>query len=69
MEIIEEIQGNGRLPRLQPSLFAQQGQAYFLPTVSEQEADAFSAEIKVKCFKAFQIRGNWNYSLIHANAE
>lgn len=46
VEIIEEIQGNGRLPRLQPSLFAQQGQAYFLPTVSEQEADAFSAEIK-----------------------
>lgn len=53
VEIIEEVQGNGRLPPLQPSsVFVQQGHTHFLPSVSEQEAAEFSliapsAEIKV----------------------
>lgn len=53
VEIIEEVQGNGRLPALQPSsVFVQQGHAHFLPSLSEQEAVEFSlitpgAEIKV----------------------
>lgn len=54
VEIIEEVQGNGRLPPLQPSSpFAQQGHTHFLPTLSEQEAAVFSlispdAEMKVE---------------------
>ncbi|XP_035855272.1 protein ELYS isoform X5 [Sander lucioperca] len=53
VEIIEEVQGNGRLPALQPSsVFVQQGHAHFLPSLSEQEAVEFSlitpgAEIKM----------------------
>ncbi|KAF1393021.1 hypothetical protein PFLUV_G00034070 [Perca fluviatilis] len=53
VEIIEEVQGNGRLPALQPSsVFVQQGHAHFLPSLSEQEAAEFSlitpgAEIKM----------------------
>lgn len=53
VEIIEEVQGNGRLPPLQPSsVFVQQGHTHFLPSVSEQEAAEFSliapgAEMKV----------------------
>lgn len=53
VEIIEEVQGNGRLPPLQPSsVFVQQGHTHFLPSLSEQEAAAFSlitpgAEMKV----------------------
>ncbi|XP_029000032.1 protein ELYS isoform X3 [Betta splendens] len=43
VEIIEEVQGNGRLPPLQStSVFVQQGHTHFLPTVSEQEAAHFS---------------------------
>lgn len=53
VEIIEEVQGNGRLPPLQPaSVFVQQGQSHFLPSLSEQEAEEFSlmtpgADLKV----------------------
>ncbi|CAJ1048923.1 protein ELYS isoform X3 [Xyrichtys novacula] len=53
VEIIEEVQGNGRLPPLQPSsVFLQQEHTHFLPSLSEQEAAAFSlitpaAEIKM----------------------
>uniref|UniRef100_A0A4W6FWV7 AT-hook containing transcription factor 1 n=1 Tax=Lates calcarifer TaxID=8187 RepID=A0A4W6FWV7_LATCA len=53
VEIIEEVQGNGRLPPLQPSsVFVQQGQTHFLPSLSEEEAAVFSlvapgAEMKV----------------------
>ncbi|XP_034732784.1 protein ELYS isoform X2 [Etheostoma cragini] len=53
VEIIEEVQGNGRLPPLQPSsVFVQQGHAHLLPSLSEQEAVEFSlispgAEIKM----------------------
>ncbi|XP_068586372.1 protein ELYS isoform X2 [Cebidichthys violaceus] len=43
VEIIEEVQGNGRLPPLQPSsVFEQQGHTHFLPSLSEQEAAEFS---------------------------
>ncbi|KAK2854214.1 hypothetical protein Q5P01_006875 [Channa striata] len=43
VEIIEEVQGNGRLPPLQPSsVFLQQGHTHFLPNVSQQEAAEFS---------------------------
>uniref|UniRef100_A0A7N6FAH4 AT hook containing transcription factor 1 n=1 Tax=Anabas testudineus TaxID=64144 RepID=A0A7N6FAH4_ANATE len=43
VEIIEEVQGNGRLPALQPSsVFVQQGHTHFLQSVSEQEAAEFS---------------------------
>uniref|UniRef100_A0A665V9W7 AT hook containing transcription factor 1 n=1 Tax=Echeneis naucrates TaxID=173247 RepID=A0A665V9W7_ECHNA len=43
VEIIEEVQGNGRLPPLQPSaVFAQQENTDFLPSLSEQEAAEFS---------------------------
>ncbi|XP_040891235.1 protein ELYS [Toxotes jaculatrix] len=43
VEIIEEVQGNGRLPPLHPSsVFAQQGHTHFLPSLSEQEAAEFS---------------------------
>ncbi|XP_044055281.1 protein ELYS isoform X2 [Siniperca chuatsi] len=53
VEIIEEVQGNGRLPPLQPnSVFVQQGHTHFLPSLSEQEAAEFSlitpgAEMKI----------------------
>ncbi|KAM3625435.1 uncharacterized protein V6R79_012009 [Siganus canaliculatus] len=53
VEIIEEVQGNGRLPPLQPSsAYVQPGHAHFLPTLSEQEAAELSlltpeAEIKM----------------------
>uniref|UniRef100_A0A668A031 AT hook containing transcription factor 1 n=1 Tax=Myripristis murdjan TaxID=586833 RepID=A0A668A031_9TELE len=53
VEIIEEVQGNGRLPPLQPSpLFVEQRHPHFLPSLSEQEAAALSiitpeAELKV----------------------
>ncbi|XP_032372518.1 protein ELYS isoform X3 [Etheostoma spectabile] len=53
VEIIEEVQGNGRLPALQPSsVFVQQGHAHYLPSLSEQEAVELSlispgAEIKM----------------------
>ncbi|XP_018522322.1 protein ELYS isoform X3 [Lates calcarifer] len=53
VEIIEEVQGNGRLPPLQPSsVFVQQGQTHFLPSLSEEEAAVFSlvapgAEMKI----------------------
>ncbi|XP_034414554.1 protein ELYS isoform X2 [Cyclopterus lumpus] len=53
VEIIEEVQGNGRLPPLQPSsVFEQQGHTHFLPSLSEQEAAEFSqitpgAEMKI----------------------
>lgn len=43
VEIIEEVQGNGRLPPLQPSsVFVEQGHTSFLPSLSAQEASAFS---------------------------
>ncbi|XP_059206750.1 protein ELYS [Centropristis striata] len=43
VEIIEEVQGNGRLPPLQPSsVFVQPGHTHFLPSLSEQEAAEFS---------------------------
>ncbi|XP_047436252.1 protein ELYS isoform X2 [Mugil cephalus] len=43
VEIIEEVQGNGRLPPLQPSsVFVQQEHTHFLPTLEEQEAAVFS---------------------------
>ena len=51
VEIIEEVQGNGRLPPLQPSsVYVDHG--HFLPSLSEQEAAEFSlitpgAEMKV----------------------
>lgn len=54
VEIIEEVQGNGRLPPLQPSsVFVQQAHTHFLPSLSEQEAAEFSlitpgAEMKVR---------------------
>ncbi|XP_041794919.1 protein ELYS isoform X2 [Chelmon rostratus] len=53
VEIIEEVQGNGRLPPLQPSsVFVQQAHTHFLPSLSEQEAAEFSlitpgAEMKI----------------------
>ncbi|XP_047198111.1 protein ELYS isoform X2 [Hippoglossus stenolepis] len=53
VEIIEEVQGNGRLPPLQASsVFVQQGHKHFLPSLSEQEAAEFSlippgAEMKI----------------------
>ncbi|XP_076579713.1 protein ELYS isoform X2 [Chaetodon auriga] len=53
VEIIEEVQGNGRLPPLQSSsVFVQQGHTHFLPSLSEQEAAEFSlltpgAEMKI----------------------
>ncbi|XP_056268602.1 protein ELYS isoform X2 [Pseudoliparis swirei] len=53
VEIIEEVQGNGRLPPLQPtSVIEQQGDAHFLPSLSEQDAAEFSlippgAEMKI----------------------
>lgn len=52
VEIIEEVQGNGRLPPLQPSsVFVQQGHTHFLPAVSAEEAEfsliAPGAEMKV----------------------
>ncbi|XP_060897041.1 protein ELYS isoform X2 [Labrus mixtus] len=43
VEIIEEVQGNGRLPPLQPStVFVQQEHTHFLSDLSEPEAAAFS---------------------------
>ncbi|XP_071368388.1 protein ELYS isoform X1 [Centroberyx affinis] len=43
VEIIEEVQGNGRLPPLQPSpLFVEQRHSHFLPSLSEQEAAELS---------------------------
>ncbi|XP_019935488.2 protein ELYS isoform X2 [Paralichthys olivaceus] len=53
VEIIEEVQGNGRLPPLQASsLFVQPGHTHFLPSLLEQEAAEFSlitpgAEMKI----------------------
>ncbi|XP_061591059.1 protein ELYS [Cololabis saira] len=53
VEIIEEVQGNGRLPPLQPSsVFVQQANAHFLPVLSEEDAAEFSliapgAELKM----------------------
>lgn len=52
VEIIEEIQGNGRLPPLQPTSVFIQEHTHFLPSLSEQQAEDFplltpSAEIKV----------------------
>uniref|UniRef100_A0A3Q3EH72 AT hook containing transcription factor 1 n=1 Tax=Labrus bergylta TaxID=56723 RepID=A0A3Q3EH72_9LABR len=53
VEIIDEVQGNGRLPPLQPStVFIQQEHTHFLSDLSEPEAAAFSlitpaAEMKV----------------------
>lgn len=43
VEIIEEVQGNGRPPPLQPSsAFVQPEQTHFLPSLSGQEAAEFS---------------------------
>lgn len=62
VEIIEEVQGNGRLPPLQPtSIFVPQGQTHFLPSLSEQEAAEFSlmtpgAETKVTGIKLKRLR-------------
>ncbi|XP_040056916.2 uncharacterized protein ahctf1 isoform X3 [Gasterosteus aculeatus] len=42
VEIIEEVQGNGRLPPLQPGSAFDQGHTHFLPSLSEQEAAEFS---------------------------
>lgn len=43
VEIIEEVQGNGRLAPLQPSsVFTQPGLSHFLPSISEQQAAEFS---------------------------
>lgn len=53
VEIIEEVQGNGTLPPLQPSSdFVLQEHTHFLSALSEQEAAEFSlitagAEMKV----------------------
>lgn len=53
VEIIEEVQGNGRLAPLQPSsVFTQPGLSHFLPSISEQQAAELSlmtpgTEIKV----------------------
>lgn len=53
VEIIEEVQGNGSLPPLQPtSVFVHQADTHFLPSLSEQEAAELSlmtpgAEMKV----------------------
>lgn len=53
VEIIEEVQGNGRLAPLQPpSVFTQPGLSHFLPGLSEEQAAEFSlvtpgTEIKV----------------------
>lgn len=39
VEIIEEVEGNGRLPPLQPtSVFAPPGLSHFLPSMTEQQA-------------------------------
>ncbi|KAK5612742.1 hypothetical protein CRENBAI_007729 [Crenichthys baileyi] len=54
VEIIDEVQGNGRLPPLQPSsAFMQQEHAHFLQELSEQQAAEFSlitpgAEMKME---------------------
>lgn len=41
VEIIEEVQGNGRLPSLQPSpLFVQEAHTHYLPSMSEDEDEA-----------------------------
>ncbi|KAM8893456.1 protein ELYS isoform 2-T3 [Spinachia spinachia] len=42
VEIIEEVQGNGRLPPLQPGSAFEQGHTHFLPSLSEPEAAQFS---------------------------
>lgn len=43
VEIIEEVQGNGRLPPLQPtSVFVHQADTHFLPSLSEPEAGGLS---------------------------
>ncbi|XP_011607981.2 protein ELYS isoform X2 [Takifugu rubripes] len=43
VEIIEEVQGNGRLPPLQPSsVFEQPGLSHFLPSITEQQAAELS---------------------------
>lgn len=43
VEIIEEVQGNGRLAPLQPSsVFTQPGLSHLLPSISEQQAAEFS---------------------------
>lgn len=53
VEIIEEVQGNGSLPPLQPSsVFEQPGLSHFLPSITEQQAAELSLmtpspEIKV----------------------
>lgn len=53
VEIIEEVQGSGRLAPLQPSsVFTQPELSHFLPSISEQQAAEFSlmtpgTEIKV----------------------
>lgn len=53
VEIIEEVQGNGSLPALQPSsVFEQPGLSHFLPSITEQQAAELSlmtpsTEIKV----------------------
>lgn len=65
VEIIEEVQGNGRLPPLQPtSIFVPQGQTHFLPSLSEQEAAEFSlmtpdAETKVTDIKLKRLRSSF----------
>lgn len=65
VEIIEEVQGNGRLPPLQPtSIFVPQGQTHFLPSLSEQEATEFSlmtpgAETKVTDIKLKRLRSSF----------
>ncbi|XP_076011542.1 uncharacterized protein ahctf1 isoform X2 [Genypterus blacodes] len=41
VEIIEEVQGNGRVPSLQPSpLFVQEAHTHYLPNMSEDEEEA-----------------------------
>lgn len=43
VEIIEEVQGNGRLPPLQPTpVFVHQADTHFLPSLSEPEAAGLS---------------------------
>lgn len=43
VEIIEEVQGNGSLPPLQPTpVFVHQADTHFLPSLSEQEAAELS---------------------------
>lgn len=80
VEIIEEVQGNGRLPPIQPtSAFLQQGHTHFLPSLSEQETAELSmmtpnAEMKVTDIEHKRLadchlsrRKNNKYSLIPAS--